>query len=539
MVPPAKGIDHRIHNGYIYLSAVEVTDPAEVEARVPFFEKRAAYYYEHWNELYQKWENKFERLLDELTAIELKDLPDIEPESIVFDARGYGSTDGFLRAYDRLIQLAQRAWQYHMEFDNLTYAAYVAYSDGFKALLPDITDKAITETSKAFDGLIFRPAEELQKLAKLAVELNLGRVFAASSSWADAESNLKQMGSGQKWLDEWEKARDPWFEISIGTGWYHTDIAWNDDLNYPFSNLKRYLETLEAGESIDRPREQVIAERDRITAEYRSLIQTEEDRNGFDQLLGMARLVAAYPEDHIFFVENRFHVLFWRKMRRLGEILVNHRCIEEKEDLWYLSRFELYQVLYDVCAAWATGVKPVAEYLVPKKIEKRKRILEIFGNARPDPALGLAPEAVTEPETIALWGITTEVLDSWLEQKEVDHLEVAELKGMPGSTGVTEGPAKVVVAAKDLSALEVGDIMVAPTTSPMWSPAFASIKGCVTDIGGVFCHAAIVAREYHLPAVVGTGTATKTIKTGDRIRVDGGTGVVTIIKRAQHGKAKE
>lgn len=533
LIPTAKGIDHRIHNGYIYLNAIEVTDPEEIKERIPLFEKRATYYYDHWNELYENWEKKFEKLLDELKAVEVKDLPDVEPESIVFEARGYGSTDGFLRTYDKLIQLAQRAWQYHMEFDNLTYGAYVAYTDGFKALLPDITDKAITETSKAFDGLIFRPAEELQKLAKLAMVLRLEKAFTATNSWEKVESNLKQLGNGQKWLDAWERARDPWFEMSIGTGWYHTDIAWNDDLNYPFSIVKRYIEALQAGGTIDRPREQVIAERDRITAEYRSLIPTDEDRKGFDQLLQLARLVAPYPENHIFYVENRFHVFFWRKMRQLGEILANHKCVEDKEDIWYLNRFELYQVLYDVCAAWATGVKPVAKYLVPKKIEKRKKILEIFRKNRPDPALGLAPEVVTEPETIALWGITTEVVDSWLEQKEVDYFKVVKLKGMPGSTGVTEGLAKVIMSADDLPQLEVGDILVAPTSSPMWSPAFGSIKGCVTDLGGVFCHAAIVAREYHIPAVVGTGIATKTIKTGDRIRVDGDNGIVNIIEKAQ------
>ena len=76
--------------------------------------------------------------------------------------------------------------------------------------------------------------------------------------------------------------------------------------------------------------------------------------------------------------------------------------------------------------------------------------------------------------------------------------------------------------------LEEGEILVAPTTSPSWAPSFAKIKACVTDVGGVMSHAAIVCREYGLPAVVGTGLGTKVIRSGMMIRVDGSTGVITI-----------
>jgi pyruvate, water dikinase len=77
--------------------------------------------------------------------------------------------------------------------------------------------------------------------------------------------------------------------------------------------------------------------------------------------------------------------------------------------------------------------------------------------------------------------------------------------------------------------LEEGEILIAPSTSTSWTPLFSKIPAAVSEIGGVMCHAAIVAREYGLPAVVGVTSATKTIKTGDRIRVDGDAGVVTIL----------
>ena len=80
-----------------------------------------------------------------------------------------------------------------------------------------------------------------------------------------------------------------------------------------------------------------------------------------------------------------------------------------------------------------------------------------------------------------------------------------------------------------LSELQDGEILVAPVTSPSWTPVFGKIAAAVSDIGGIMSHAAIVSREYGLPAVVGTGDATTRIKTGDRLRVDGDAGTVTIV----------
>jgi pyruvate,water dikinase len=80
--------------------------------------------------------------------------------------------------------------------------------------------------------------------------------------------------------------------------------------------------------------------------------------------------------------------------------------------------------------------------------------------------------------------------------------------------------------------LQSGEILVCPCTNPSWAPVFGKIKGAVTDIGGLTCHAAIVCREYGLPSVTGTGVATSVIKTGDIIRIEGDTGVVTIVEKA-------
>jgi pyruvate,water dikinase len=89
--------------------------------------------------------------------------------------------------------------------------------------------------------------------------------------------------------------------------------------------------------------------------------------------------------------------------------------------------------------------------------------------------------------------------------------------------------ARVLRNAADIGQILDGEILVCPVTNPSWGPVFGRIKAAVSDIGGTMSHAAIVAREYGLPAVVGTGQATKRITTGQRLRVDGNRGVVTIL----------
>ncbi len=87
----------------------------------------------------------------------------------------------------------------------------------------------------------------------------------------------------------------------------------------------------------------------------------------------------------------------------------------------------------------------------------------------------------------------------------------------------------MILTVEELDELETGEILVCPITAPSWAPVFSRIKAAVSDVGGIMSHAAIVSREYGLPAVVGTGFGTKTIKTGQRLRVDGDNGMVEIL----------
>jgi len=102
------------------------------------------------------------------------------------------------------------------------------------------------------------------------------------------------------------------------------------------------------------------------------------------------------------------------------------------------------------------------------------------------------------------------------------------LKGIAASPGRVTGPARVISGPGEFDQMRPGDILVARITTPAWTPLFALAAGVVTDVGGPLSHSSIVAREYHIPAVLGAGVATERLSSGQRITVDGDKGTVTV-----------
>jgi rifampicin phosphotransferase len=102
------------------------------------------------------------------------------------------------------------------------------------------------------------------------------------------------------------------------------------------------------------------------------------------------------------------------------------------------------------------------------------------------------------------------------------------LKGVAASPGSVTAPACVVNGPEDFARMNVGDVLVAPLTTPAWTPLFARASAVVTDVGGPLSHGSIVAREYGIPAVLGTGSATRRIRSGQTVTVDGSAGKVIL-----------
>lgn len=528
-VPPAIGIDHRVLNGYLYLSPEPVRDEEEIGRRLGEFKVRAGYYYENWDRLYEQWREKVTAHIKALRGISIPELPEgLEPPETVTNAVGISTGALLLQAYNDLINSFFRIWSYHCELLNLGYVAYLTFFQTCQELFPSIPDGTVAKMVAGIEVLLFRPDDELRRLAQQAVDAGIAEEFLGDRDPEDVVATLRSSDAGREWLASFDQAKDPWFYFSSGTGiGGHAERSWIDDLSAPMTSLRGYVERLREGEDIARPTSQLRERREQLASEYRKLLSSDQDRATFDELLGLARMVFPYIEDHNFYVEHWYHTIFWNKIREIGRELERADFLAEAEDVFMLSRHELGEAVYDLVASWATGTPARGPHYWPAKIARRNEIFAALGEWRPHPALGPAPEVVTDAFQIMLWGITTERVRQWLQTELGDD---DEIRGIPASAGVAEGPARVVRGADELKELQPGEVLVCPITAPSWVPVIVGrIVAAVSDIGGTMSHAAIISREYGLPAVVGTATGTERIKTGQRVRVDGDAGTVRIL----------
>jgi pyruvate,water dikinase len=528
-VPPAGGIDHRIINGYLYISPNAVTDPVEIGRRAELFGVRAGHYFQNWDEIYDQWVTKATDCIDRLKAIQFAPLPDTEPESSVFEHRGLYSSYQLLTTYGELLNNLFEMGSYHFEMLNLGYGAYLTFREFCQAAFPGISDQTIASMVSGIDILLFRPDDEVRGLAKLAVELDLAELILPENTPEATLTAIAGHGNGAKWLAAFEVAKDPWFWFSTGAGYTHSDRAWIDDLRLPFTAMRGYIQGLQNGEDIRRPLDAILAERVRVTDEYRSYLPTEDDRDSFDGLVELARKVFPFVENHNFYIEHWHHSVFWSKVRELGDVFVAHNFLDDREDIFYLHRNEIYSALYDLNIGWATGTEARGETYWRPEVERRRRIRDVLKQWSPQPALGVPPEFITEPLTVMLWGITQETVQEWLGAGGEDGGD-GELRGVAASAGKATGRARVITDPEQLHEVEDGDILVCRITAPSWAPVFSRLSAAVSDVGGIMAHTAIVCREYGLPAVVGTGFATVTIRTGQLIEVDGNRGTVRILE---------
>ncbi len=212
-------------------------------------------------------------------------------------------------------------------------------------------------------------------------------------------------------------------------------------------------------------------------------------------MISLIRNFIGYREYPKYAMVTRYFV-YKQALLKEAERLIQANVLHEKEDSYYLTFEELREVI---------STKQL-DYQV---ISKRKDEYKFY-------------EKLTPPRVITSEG---EIIAGKYKR---EHLPASALAGLPVSSGVIEGRARVILHMEDAN-LQDGDIVITSFTDPSWTPLFVSIKGLVTEVGGLMTHGAVIAREYGLPAVVGVEHATKLIKDGQRIRVHGTEGYVEIL----------
>ncbi|WP_379139765.1 phosphoenolpyruvate synthase [Paenibacillus sp. sgz500992] len=259
-------------------------------------------------------------------------------------------------------------------------------------------------------------------------------------------------------------------------------------------NIKNF-EPNASHRKFEQGRQEAMAKEQELLERLKQLPDGEQKANETKRMIDLIRNFIGYREYPKYGMVNRYFVYKQALLKEAGQ-LVQAGVIHEKEDIFYLTFEELREVVRT----------NKLEYQI---ISKRKDEYKFY-------------EKLTPPRVITSDG---EIISG--EYKR-ENLPAEAIVGLAVSSGVIEGRARVILNMEEAD-LEDGDILVTSFTDPSWTPLFVSIKGLVTEVGGLMTHGAVIAREYGLPAVVGVEKATKLIKDGQQIRVHGTEGYIEIL----------
>jgi len=288
---------------------------------------------------------------------------------------------------------------------------------------------------------------------------------------------------------------------------FQLDFAEPLPLDHPemmLENIKMYLR----GEGTNPHERQQASEEKRIQTTESMLGRLKGlKRWGFQKALNWGQSMAEVREDALAEIGLAYPKLR-ELLRELGRRFAEAGAIREADDIFWLEKDEISAHLGKLDHSQALDDLSL-------HVEKRKAFNQRVGQITPPPMM---------PMKKRVMGVKSDVFIAKSEEAQAGNV----LKGVPTSAGKITAPARVLHGPEDFGQMKPGDVLVAGTTTPAWTPLFAMASAVVTDIGGPLSHGSIVAREYGIPAVMGTGVATRRIQSGQSITVDGTKGEVIL-----------
>jgi pyruvate,water dikinase len=504
-LPPSKGAHVKVYKGRVYLGFALIDDQGEVAQRAQEFGKLVEHCKDHWTEYYHNYISEVIANLNSLSAVDGNQL----------------TTPHLLDYLKRSEEINRRHWEIHFI---LMYPADTIYLE-FEAFCKKygLEEKDFVNMLKGFNSMPAQTDEELWSLAKMAQAAGLRETFLNTPAKSLLES-LKSKPEACQWCQRFDDVLKVHGNRITAA---HLDVifsTWREDPTPVLETIKSYFPRMDAGWDLLQARNAVVRQREQAVAEFEKRI-SPEDKPVFHRLLPVAQEVYAYQEDHGFYIDQGSTAALHNTLMACGHRLRSFGLLERADDVFFLTYTELVEILSDLSRNQKIGTYH-HQALVPPLIRERKENWEMARHADAPLTVGNVPPTMTDPIAIKVFGIIDEVLHPKGEKEVVERLE-----GFPGAPGVVEGPARVILSFEEFPTLQSGDILICPYTSTAWTPLFLKIAGVVTDTGGMLTHAAIAAREYGIPAVVGTWNATNSIRDGDIVRVDGNTGVVEVTKR--------
>jgi len=400
---------------------------------------------------------------------------------------------------------AQRLADIHFQIIFPVYIALSLFDDLYNDLFPG----GVLESQKlvqGFDNKTLEVARALWDLSRKARASDGVCEILKEHAPGDVMNVLIESDDGRTFAEELDAFLNLHGKRMSDWGIRHG--SWIEDPSPIMVTLKGYIE--QEGDPRDELEERA-AERDDVVAAARERLQgyPSDVRDEFEHLLKAASTAVVLTEDHGYWIDFQATYRVRRVVMEMGKRLAEAGTLATAADVFVLRTDEI---------AAAVGASPAADHT--GLVEERKKEMEHFGSLKPPPFMGTdygpPPPGLVSTALGKFFGTPVEQTDA----------TDGTVSGNAGSPGKFRGTARVVRSLDEAHKLGVGEILVAETTSPSWTPLFGTAAGIVTDTGGILSHCAVVAREYGIPAVVGTGVATSMIKDGQTIEVDGDAGRV-------------
>jgi pyruvate,water dikinase len=500
-IPTCIAWEVHLYKGRNYISIAIVRDPEEIKRREVKFKEAMRPYIEDFDGWWNSAKDELMTAFDRIKSVDVDTVPLNEL---------YHHFRDCLDTYSKM-------WELHFDGMYGAYNTWVLLENLCKERF-GITDQSpeFQKMMIGFDTKIFQVDKRMWQLGQDAIKKGLADIFMTTES-REVIPQLEQAETGREWLKELREFlnEDGWRMERLASV---SDPTWIEDPTPAIANIKGFI--AKGGSfALDETRKRLAKEREEAVAAMLKRVP-EDEKEWFRALIRSAQRAGSYSEEHTYYCEYYSHALIRRCLLAIGRRFVQAGSFDRVDDIFFLNPEEIDSFMH---------IPEVHD--LRWIVNRRRQEWEEWKNEEVPPVFtvrGSFEEAVGMDLLPSMDPIAIKTVLG--EMPEVRPELKADIYGLRGAPGVAEGTARVIASLEQVHEIQPGDILVAPTTSTSWTPAFHLVAGMVIDHGGTLGHSAIVARELAIPAVVNTFVGTSKIKTGQRIRVNGDEGTVYILE---------
>ncbi len=428
-----------------------------------------------------------------------------------FDAE-HASLPELMVHLEEMIDIQERHFRLHWILNYAQFQVSTDFGALVKELFGDVPSDLLGKVNISRADRNWDSLHELWKLKeKVKANKELSEAFTNGANGAEIRALLQKTKVGLEFLNDVQAYANEFGYKSIYTHEYRFKL-WVEDNTPILDQIKNYFDT---NYDYNKAYASCIKEQDDAIAELRRRLASrpQADKDRFEKALDLNLRMMPLTPDHHFYFDQSTYARMRIVLLRVGRKMVKEGLLDDPEDIMYLEYEQLRRYVASPKTYDGRGL-----------IKKAKAEMERASKIKPRPWVGTVTNWAMYMEPYhMLWGYPERF------EKGSGQGIKGEVKGLAASPGIAEGVAHVVHSPAEFDSVKKGEILVCVMTNPAWVVVFSKIAGIVTDAGGVLSHSAITAREFMIPGVVGTSNATKEIKTGDRVRVNGSTGVVEIL----------